>query len=119
MQHFNTVALGEAPVELQIKSGDPPVRLVLKKEGHADALTVAELHWLAVLQGAAIALLYALGLGAPMIALAAYLSKHDALRLPALLRGRNWSFKLGATDLALRSRPASWPASAAGRCSCR
>lgn len=82
-------------------------------------LTMLATQGLAVLQGAAIALLYALGLGAPMIALAAYLSKHDALRLPALLRGRNWSFKLGATDLALRSRPASWPASAAGRCSCR
>lgn len=67
-------------------------------------LTMLATQGLAVLQGAALALFYALGLGAPVIGLAAFLSKHErSPRLTRLLRGRGWSFHIGATELHLHT----------------
>ncbi|HEU4325276.1 MAG TPA: cytochrome c biogenesis protein CcdA [Roseiflexaceae bacterium] len=59
---------------------------------------------IAVLQGAVLAFIYALGLGMPLIGLAIYVSRLDkASRFWRLVRGRGFTMRLGGTTLYLHT----------------
>ena len=63
-------------------------------------LTMLATQGLAVLQGAVLAFIYALGLGTPLIVLATYLSRLDKRsRLWRIMRGRGFQVDLGFTTL--------------------
>jgi cytochrome c-type biogenesis protein len=67
-------------------------------------LTLLATQGLAVLQGALLAFIYALGLGAPLIALASFLSRRDRhARLWQLLRGRGFTLRLMGRELYLHT----------------
>ena len=65
---------------------------------------LATTQGLAVAQGAVLSFIYALGLGMPLIAVAAFLSRRDRKsRVWRLLRGRGFSLDLGVTTLYLHT----------------
>jgi cytochrome c-type biogenesis protein len=67
-------------------------------------LTLLATQGIAVLQGAVLAFIYALGLGAPLIALATFLSRRDRnSRIWRIMRGRGFEIKLGFTTLYLHT----------------
>lgn len=67
-------------------------------------LTMLATQGIAVLQGALLSFIYALGLGMPLIALASYLSTRDKQsRVWQFLRGRGCSLKLGRRTLYLHT----------------
>lgn len=67
-------------------------------------LTMLATQGLAVLQGAVLSFIYALGLGMPLILLASYFSRLDKnARVWRLLRGRGFSVNLGVTTLHLHT----------------
>jgi len=67
-------------------------------------LTMLATQGLAVLQGALLAFIYALGLGTPLIILATYLSRLDKRsRLWRIMRGRSFQVDLGFTTLYLHT----------------
>lgn len=67
-------------------------------------LTMLATQGLAVIQGAILAFIYALGLGTPLIALSSFLSRRDRnSRLWAALRGRGFNLTLGQHTLYLHT----------------
>lgn len=67
-------------------------------------LTMLATQGLAVLEGALLAFIYALGLGTPLIALSLFVRRVDPRsRLWRILRGRGFSLNLGATTLHLHT----------------
>ena len=65
---------------------------------------LATTQGLAVVQGAVLSFIYALGLGMPLIALASYLSRRDRnSRVWRILRGRGFALNLGFTTLYLHT----------------
>lgn len=70
----------------------------------AALLTLLATNGLAVLQGAFLAFLYALGLGTPLIIVAAFYQRFGGnSRLGRLLRGRGWEIALGRWTLYIHS----------------
>lgn len=67
-------------------------------------LTLLATQGLAVIQGALLAFIYALGLGTPLILLASFLSQRDRnSRLWKVMRGRGFSLRLGGAELHLHT----------------
>jgi cytochrome c-type biogenesis protein len=67
-------------------------------------LTMLATQGIAVLQGAVLSFIYALGLGMPLILLAAYVSRLDSQsRFWRFMRGRGFTLNLGVTTLYLHT----------------
>jgi cytochrome c-type biogenesis protein len=67
-------------------------------------LTLLATQGLAVLQGALLAFIYALGLGMPLILLASFLSRRDRdSRLWKVMRGRGFALRVGSAELHLHT----------------
>lgn len=67
-------------------------------------LTLLATQGLAVIQGAVLAFIYALGLGAPLMLLASFLSRRERdSRLWKVLRGRGFSLRFGQRELHLHT----------------